>query len=293
MAVNPMTTVTFDGKSYDVPKDLLTADAQNGTSLTKQYIEDQIAEKTLRVQATQQRKQQTVERGFESVKSRLSDLESKNQVIGNLEQENASLKATNEALVARVAALEDSGGVLGGANASARQTSFELSNAATAGASVLAQMQAEQQRLEDIIERMQVQLDTLQDQFDDQATKALQAGQSRQRLEQEQSVRLLDDVAKADAVARKAEAVAAEALASAQASSRINDGSMTRSQLVAIVQAEVQASTPGTVELAVAQIRDQFPAGLGGPRLDGDYVKQQKSDAIGFVEKATRKPKRK
>ena len=109
MAVNPMTTVTFDGKSYDVPKDLLTADAQNGTSLAKQYIEDQVAEKTLRVQATQQRKQQTVEREFKDITAKLSEIDSLRSEQQNQAIAAASYQAANDALQAT------SGGITGAA----------------------------------------------------------------------------------------------------------------------------------------------------------------------------------
>ena len=177
----------------------------------------------------------------------------------------------------QVAALQAQLDASDGTSQSARQVTLDLANATTMAQSTLAELQRVNEIQQQQIDAMQTRLYELEDQQAEQITKALAAGQTRQRLQQEASNRALNEAARAEERAVKAEAVAAKALRDAEASRRINDGSMTRAELVAIVQAELQASTPGTVELAVAEIRDQFPAGLGGPRLDADYVKQQKA----------------
>ena len=128
---------------------------------------------------------------------------------------------------------------------------------------------------------MQIRLESLHDQFDDQATKALAAGQSRQRLEQEKTNRLLNDVGRAEERAAKAEAQAAEALSRAQAAQIISKNDLTRDQLVSIVQDEIRDSSPRLVNEAIDVIReDEFHGGsVTGQRHDPTLTRQRRSDA--------------
>ena len=121
----------------------------------------------------------------------------------------------------------------------------------------------------------------MQDQFDDQDTKALAAGQSRQRLEQEKTNRLLNDVARAEARAAKAEAAASQALANAKAAQSLSRNDITRENIIAMVQNEVKASAPQLVNDAIEVIKqDEFGGkSVFGQRMDGDYIRQKRSDA--------------
>ena len=280
MAKEAFVSVGYEGRQYQIPAEI----AQLNTSqpgIAKAWIEEQIADKADRQARAKARKEESVEAEFTSVKTRLSDLESKEAVITNLQRENSSLKAAVEAQSIQIDALEDSGGVLGGANASARQTSFELSNAATAGSAVLAQLQSAQLRMTTVLDRMEAKLGQLQADFTEQATKAIAAGQTRQRLEQEASNRLLLDVARAEERAVKAEGLAAQTLSDAQSAKILSKDQLTRDELVSIVQDEVRESSPQLVNEAITVIReDEFHGGsVTGQRHDPALTRQRRADA--------------
>ena len=272
MATEAMVTVGYEGKQYQIPADVARLNATQ-PGVAKAFIEEMLAEKADRQARAKAQREESVEAEFTVVKSRLSELESKEAVITNLQRENSSLKAAVEAQASQINALEDSGGVLGGANASARQTSFELSNAATSGAAVLAEMQRAQERMTSTVDAMQIQLDALQDQFDDQATKALATGQQRGKLLQEASNRALDEAARAETIARQAEAVAAQALRDAEGAKiltkdqltaldveqMVNDGinaSVTADRIADVVKQRFIPAMPSVDKMALADLPD-------------------------------------
>ena len=280
MAAEAMVEVGYEGKKYQIPAEIARLNAtQPGAA--RAYIEDQIEEQLLREQQKKQRREESVEAEFTSVKTRLSDLESKEAVISNLQRENKALKAAVEAQSVQINALEDSGGVLGGANATARQTSFELSNAATSGAAVLAEMQSTNERLTATVEKMEARLAELEVAQAKQITEAMTTGQNRQRLEQEASNRLLIDVARAEERAAKAEGQAAEALSKAKAAQSLSRNDITRENIVAMVQNELQSSAPRLVNEAIDVIReDEFHGGsVTGQRHDPAPTRQRRADA--------------
>ena len=287
MAEQALITVKFEGRDYDVPSELLAADSRDGTRLVQQYIKEEIEEKAFRAEQSKVKQDRAYENEFVSIQKRLSAVESKDKIINNLQRENASLAAVVEAQGKQLAALEESGEGLGNASASARQTSFELSNAATSGAAVLAQLQSENKRLSDTVESMGVQLDELQEQFNDQASKALEAGVTLQRLQQEASNAALQKAYDAEARAAAAEAVAATALRDAEAAQVVNaNGSITKADITTAVTAELAAQAPEMVNQAIDRIKaDEFQGGsMFGPRSDGDYVRRQRSDATNYQE---------
>lgn len=280
MATEPLVEVGYEGKKYMIPADIARMNAtQPGAA--RAYLEDQIEEQVLREQQKKQRREESVEAEFTSVKTRLSDLESSKAVIGNLQRENKSLKAAVEAQAAQIDALESSGSAAGSASAEARETAYSLANASTVAQGTLATLQTQNERLNATVEAMQIRLESLQDQFDDQATKALAAGQTRQRLEQEKTNRLLNDVGRAEERAAKAEAQAAEALSRAQAAQIISKNDLTRDQLVSIVQDEIRDSSPRLVNQAIEVIKEDEFGGksIFGQRMDGDLTRQRRSDA--------------
>ena len=280
MAVEPMQEVGYEGKKYKIPAEIARLNVtQPGAA--RAYIEDQIEEQVLREQQKRQRREESVEAEFTSVKSRLDGLESKEAVISNLQRENTALKAAVEAQALQIDALESSGSAAGSASAEARETAYSLSNASTVAQGTLATLQTQNERLNTTIERMQIQLDTLQDQFDDQATKALAAGQTRQRLEQEKTNRLLSDVGRAEERAAKAEGQAAEALSKAKAAQSLSRNDITRENIIAMVQNEVKASAPRLVDEAIEVIKeDEFHGGsIFSQRHDPALTRQRRADA--------------
>ena len=191
---------------------------------------------------------------------------------------------------AQGAALEESGGVLGGANSTARQTAYDLSNASTSGANLLAQLQTAQTVLDEKLDRMFERVEQLEVQQTQVLTNANAAAKTSKSLLQEAVARALDEAAKAEAVALKAEATAAQALSDARSSQRINDGTLTRQQLNAEVGSQVtdewKAQVPAIVDAVLVELADQFPNGLGAQRVDGNRTRQLRSDAQGFIDKA-------
>ena len=217
MAEQVMIDVRFEGQSFSVPQELLSADQRDNTRLVQQYIREEIEETKYRAEQRKAKKDKSIESEFKTIQAKLKEVDNIQATLEQQSQTIASYAAANQALKAQVAALEESGEGLGNASSNARQTSFDLSNAATSGAAVLAQMQSENRRLSDTVEAMRVQLDELQLQFADQSSKALEAGKTMQRLQQEASNRALEKAYDAEKIARKAEAVAAKSERDAEA----------------------------------------------------------------------------
>lgn len=280
MASEAMVSVGYEGRQYRIPADIARLNTTQ-PGVARDYIEEMIAEESDRQQQAKARREESVEAEFSSVKSRLSELESKEAVITNLQRENASLKAAVEAQSVQIDALESSGSAAGSASAEAREAAFSLANASSVAYNSLTELRGENQRLNDTVEQMQIQLETLQDQFDDQATKALAAGQTRQRLEQEKTNRLLTDVARAEERAAKAQAAAGQALADAKAAQSLSRNDITRENIVAMVQNELQASAPQLVNEAIDTIKEDEFGGksIFGQRMDGDLTRQRRADA--------------
>ena len=198
-----------------------------------------------------------------------------------------SYAAANTALKAQVEALESSGASAGSASAEARQTAYELSNAAVSGSNVLGQLGNATDAADRKIERLEQRVATLEAELQKTIADA-RAGFATQRDLMQQAVnRALQEAATAEARAVKAEAAAAEALRNSEEAQLITDrnGALDAGKVEAIVRAEIQASAPGAVELAVEQIRrDKFPNGFMAPRVDGDRTRQLRSDATRMIE---------
>ena len=117
-------------------------------------------------------------------------------------------------------------------------------------------------------------------------TNANAAAKTSKSLLQEAVARALDEAAKAEARAAAAEAKASRALRDAEQSQSLTKGSLTKADLVAMVQAEWIAQQDGITNAGVDQIRDEFPAGLGAQRIDKDRTRQLRSDADNFNDAA-------
>ena len=119
----------------------------------------------------------------------------------------------------------------------------------------MAQLQSAQLRMTTFLDRMQEKLEQSQADFTEQATKAIAAGQTRQRIKQEVSNRLLLDVARAEERAVKAEGLAAQTLSDAQSAKIHSKNRLTRDELVSIDQDELRDSAPRLVDETVEVVR--------------------------------------
>ena len=278
MAADPMVEVGYEGSQYSVPKSVL----QSGMAAA--YIRDMLAERAERKAQREAKVQQSVETEFSTIKTKLSKLELLSERIDQLESSNTAYRAANDALRAQIDALEDSNGGLGSTSSKARQASMDLSQQVT-GAAVMTEALARQRDyLEQQVGRMQDRLDLLEGQQQKQLADASNAALTRQRMAQEEVNALKDTVAQLEARAVKAEAVAARALRDAEASKNLGRNDITRDDLIALINAELIASTPQTVEMAVSEIRDQFPQGIHGQRMSGEYMDQTTTDATNAME---------
>ena len=272
--------VGYNGSKYKVPAEVVRS------NMAAAWIEDQLAEERQRVAQRKARRQQSTEAEFASIQTKLKQVDRLSDRVEQQDEAIAAYAAANTALKAQVAALEESGGVLGGANGQARQTAYDLSNATTMAQNTLSELG----RVDDVWQRqidlMQEQIDQLKVDTEAQIEKATKAAATREKLAQERVNRLLDDVARAEARAAKAEAVAAQAERDAQAAQVVNDnGTVTVDQVRTIARDEMQASMPGAVDQAVTLIRrDEFTNGFFGQRTDGDLTRRQRSDATNYQE---------
>ena len=103
---------------------------------------------------------------------------------------------------------------------------------------------------------------------------ASNAAVTRQRLAQEEVNGLKDTVAKLEARAVEAEAVAARALRDAEQSKNLGRNDITRDDLLNLIHAELLATTENIAESVVAQMTNQFPQGPGGIRMDPQFMEQ-------------------
>ena len=278
MAADPMVEVGYEGSQYSVPKSVL----QSGMAAA--YIRDMLAERAERKAQREAKVQQSVETEFSTIKTKLSKLELLSERIDQLESSNTAYRAANDALRAQIDSLEDSNDGLGSTSGKARQASLELSQT-TAGAALMAEtLMRHRESLELQVQRMQDRLDLLEGQQQKQLADASNAALTRQRMAQEEVNALKDTVAQLEARAVKAEAVAARALRDAEASKNLGRNDITRDDLIALINAELIASTPQTVEMAVSEIRDQFPQGIHGQRMSGEYMDQTTTDGVNAAE---------
>ena len=280
MAEEAMVSVGYEGKQYRIPAEIARLNATQ-PGVARDYIEEKIAEETYRQQQSKARKEESVEAEFAVVKTRLSELESERAVTKNLQRENVSLKATVEALVTQIAAIESSGNAAGSASAEARQVSYDLSNAAAVAYGALTELRSQNDRLNATVEKMEARLAELELAQAEQITQAMTSGQAQQRLQQEASNRALNEAARAEARAANAGAVAAQALSDAKAAQSLNKNDVTREQIMAMVQNEVRESSPRLVNEAIEVIReDEFHGGsVTGQRHDPALTRQRRDDA--------------
>lgn len=280
MAVDPLVEVGFEGDQYMVPKSVLQA------GMAKQYIEDQLAEAAERAAKKKAKVNASVEGEFATIKAKLGKVDQLEAEQSNQAQVIASYKSANEALKAQVDALESSGADAGSASAEARRVSYDLANAATVAAGALADLTTAQKEYERRVEQVEAEYARVTEAQAKQINDALAAGITRDRLAQERFNALQDTVAQLEARAVKAEAVAARALADAEASKSLSRNDVTRDQLMQMVHNEWLAQQDGITDAVVENIRDEFPNGLGAQRIDKDRTRQLRSDAQGFVDKA-------
>ena len=283
MADEVMVSVGYEGKQYRIPAEIARLNATQ-PGVAKAWIEEQIAEETDRRQQAKQRKEESVEAEFENISAKLSKVDGIERAMAAMQQSVDAYASANAALNAQVAALEESGGVLGGANSSARQTAFELATQSTAGGAILSQMQSTQLSMERQLDSFQQQLDDFQLAIAKQVTEALAAGQSRQRLEQEASNRLLDDVGRAEERAAKAEGLAAQALSDAKAAQSLNKNDVTRGQITSMVTAEVIQQAPILIDKQIREDRDLGVINPGGPTMDRGFMAQRQKDSNALTE---------
>ena len=283
MAAVEMTQVGYNGGQYDVPNDVLQA------GMAKQYIENEIAEKEERKAQREAQKQSSLESDFKSIKSKISKVDSLSERVEQLERSNAAYKAANQAQRAQIEALEDANGGLGSTSSKAREASLELSQMTAGSAMMIEPMLRTRESLQRQVEVMQERLDQLETRQKQQIDAHIKAGQTRQRLAQEEVNGLKDTVAKLEARAAKAEAVAARALRDAEAAQAINDekGNINADRVRSIARDEMQESMPNAVEMAVETIRrDEFPNGFYSQRVDGERTRQLRKDATTFADKS-------
>ena len=275
-----MIEVGYNGSKYKVPADVVRS------NMAASWIEDQIAEQSQRQARRKAQKQQSTEAEFTTIKNKLKLID---RLSDRVEQQDEAIEAyasANAALKAQVAALEESGGVLGGANAMARQSAFDLANASTTAQNTLSELNRVDSNWNRQIDLMEERLERMQSQMQAQIDTANRAAATRERLAQERVNRLLDDVSRAEARAAKAEAVAAQAMADAEAAGVLGNGRLTRQDITNAVTAELDAQTPAMVDRAIETIkRDEFVGGsMLGQRMDGDLIRRQRSDAENFME---------
>ena len=278
MAADPLVEVGYEGSQYSVPKSVLQA------GMAAAYIRDMLAEKAERKAQREAKVQQSVETEFSTIKTKLNKLDVLSERIEQLEDSNTAYKAANEALRAQIEALEDSNGGLGATSGKAREASLELSQQVAGSALMIETMLRHRESLETQIARMQDRLDLLEERQQKQIDDHLKAGQSRQRLEQEQTNRLIDLVAEADAVARKAQAEASDALSKAQGAQSLSKNDITRDDMLNLIHAELTATTQNIAEAVVSEMTSQFPQGPGGIRMDKEYMEQTRKDGINDME---------
>ena len=272
MAADPLVEVGFDGDQYMVPKSVIQA------GMAKVYIEDQLAEQADRKVQQQAKVQQSVDNEFATIKRKLKKVDFIEDEIAQMQQSVEAYASANAALKAQVAALEESGGVLGGANAEARQTAYDLSNAATSGANLLAQLQTAQTVLNERLDQMFARIEQLQLAQAKVIADAAAAAETNRELLQQAVARATGMASNAEVRAAQAEGVANQALSDAQNAKNLGRNDVTRDQLLAMIQSEIHASSSGFIEMAVDQIREQFPQGIHGQRLDGEYLGQAMTD---------------
>ena len=279
MRAEPMIEVGFEGRQVLIPADIARLNAtQPGVAAA--WIRDQEAEKADRRAQRQAKVKETVDGEFATIQRKLQKVDRLEAEQSNQAQTIASYEAANKALRAQIDALEDSNGGLGSTSSKAREASLELSQQVAGSALMIETMMRHRESLERQVEAMEDRLDKLEARQQKQIDDHLKAGQTRQRLEQEQTNRLIDLVAEADAVARKADAVAGDALSKAQGAQNLGRNDITRDNLLSLIHAELLATTENIAESVVAQMTNQFPQGPGGIRMDAQYMEQTRKDGV-------------
>ena len=280
MAAEAMVSVGYEGKQYQIPADVARLNATQ-PGVARDYIEEMIAEKADRQARAKAQREESVEAEFTSVKTRLSELESERAVTKNLQRENKSLKATVDALVTQLATIESSGNAAGSASAEAREAAISLANASSIAFGALTELRSQNDRLNSTIEKMEARLAELELAQAKQITESLALGKERMNVVLEASNRAVDKGYEAEGIARKAEAVAAQALSDAKAAQSLSRNDITRENVMAMITMELQAQAPEMVNQAIDTIKEDEFGGktIFGQRMDGDYIRQKRSDA--------------
>ena len=282
MAEQAMIPVKFEGQQYEVPQELLAADTRDGSRLVQQYIQEEIADKEFRAEQSKVKQERAYEAEFTSIQKRLSAVESKDKIINNLQRENASLAAAVEAQAKQIEALESSGADAGSASANARQVAYDLANASTIGHGTLSELQRANEQMQRQVTDMQARLDEYDLLFQKQAEDAQAAGVNQQRLQQEASNAALQKAYDAEARAAAAEAVASKAERDAEAAQLLTTGHLTKGDITDAVSQEWRAQQQAITNAVAEQLRDEYPDGIQGQRMDANLVRRQRSDVANY-----------
>ena len=274
MAADPLVEAGFEGDQYMVPKSVLQA------GMAKQFIEDQLAEQADRAAQKKAKVQESVEGEFRSIKTKLKKVDLLTERIDQLEDANTAYRVANEALRAQIDALEDSNGGLGSTSSKARQASMDLSQQVTGAAVMTESLARQRDAMTRQEEGMQLSLEQHETRQQKVLADASNAAVTRQRLAQEEVNALKDTVAKLEARAVEAEAVAARALRDAEASKNLGRNDISRDDLLNLIHAELTATTENIAEAVIAQMKDQFPQGPGGIRMDAQFMEQTRKDGV-------------
>ena len=279
MAKAATVRVGYEGRYFDIPAEISEANARQ-PGIAAAWIEDQLEAERDRKATQKAASDLNVEREFTQVKSQLSEL---NSLKDQVEQQSKALEAyqaANEAQAAQIEALQATGDGLGAASSNAQQASVELAHQATACSLLLESMQSREVRLLAIIDQMEQRLEALDARQAEQVKASLKAAQTREKLQQEGTNRLMAEVARVGERIAQADGTAAEALQVAKGSRQLTKDQFTEADLLALVQSEIRLSAEQIVELVIDSLKPMFPNGFGGPRMDADYVDQTNRDRV-------------
>ena len=98
--------VSYEGATYSVPSELMSADVRNGSTLVLQHIEEQNADAKFRAQQSKKQQNKQLVSEVAGFSKRLIAVETENKINQNLRLENESLRSTLEAVLQQNEALQ-------------------------------------------------------------------------------------------------------------------------------------------------------------------------------------------
>ena len=205
-----------DTKQWDVPRRVYEA------GMAKDWIEDQIASETDRAERKEAAVNQELEREFQTVRKGLGELQSLRQQIVSLEQTVSAYESADRARQSELAAVKSAQSEVLGVGNDAVATTRDLSLATTGAAEILDRLRTTMASVEDQLALAWERINELLNHIESQVEDARKTGQTRQRLEQEASNRLIGALGALEARVAKAEVTAQNALTTATAAERSN-----------------------------------------------------------------------